>query len=144
MIEVAFAQLRFPLSLGMGLPFSLRALARIIEALIETRREFGSLGRAGADFLGGPEREGGMRGGLQLRRFRTRARRAPHDTAYYDALFAQLGLDPARLTWDDLARIPPTPKEALRDQPDSFVRRGSQPTLRTTTTGTTGRPTSIC
>lgn len=144
MIEAAFAQLRFALSVGMGLPFSLRALDRIIEALIETHREFGSVGRAGAELLGGPALDAETQRDLQLRRFRTQARRAAKDTPYYATLFAHLGLDPARLTWDDLARIPPTPKEALRDQPNAFVCRGTQPTLRTTTTGTTGRPTSVC
>jgi phenylacetate-CoA ligase len=32
----------------------------------------------------------------------------------------------------------------VRDTPDAFVRRGSRPFLRATTTGTTGTPTSIC
>src|SRR5204863_2421597 len=66
------------------------------------------------------------------------------ETAYYSHRFAELGCDPARLTDADIARLPLTPKAAVREQPDAFVRRGSQPYLRATTTGTTGKPTSIC
>ena len=36
-----------------------------------------------------------------------------------------------------------TGKDSVREQPDAFVRRKSQPYLRAQTTGTTGRPTSI-
>lgn len=36
-----------------------------------------------------------------------------------------------------------TSKESLRSDPDAFVRHGSEPAFRTTTTGTTGKPTSI-
>jgi phenylacetate-coenzyme A ligase PaaK-like adenylate-forming protein len=80
---------------------------------------------------------------MQLRHFRTQAVRGSHETAYYSALFARLGLDPTRLCDGDIPHIPPTPKEAVRDAPDAFVRRTARPTLRTTTTGTTGRPTSV-
>jgi phenylacetate-coenzyme A ligase PaaK-like adenylate-forming protein len=81
---------------------------------------------------------------MQLRRFRTQVIRAARETAYYGRLFEQLGLDPARLRYEDIQRIPPTPKEGLRDDPDAFVRQNAQPCFRTTTTGTTGRPTSVC
>ena len=80
---------------------------------------------------------------MQLRRFRQQAVRGARETAYYGRLFAELGLDPARLTPADLARLPLTPKAALRDAPGAFVRRGAAAAFRTTTTGTTGRPTSV-
>ncbi len=50
---------------------------------------------------------------------------------------------PTKLTWDDIARLPLTPKQALRDDPDAFVHRDIRPVLRSTTTGTTGRPTQV-
>ncbi|HEX5505350.1 MAG TPA: AMP-binding protein, partial [Thermomicrobiales bacterium] len=56
---------------------------------------------------------------------------------------ARLGLDPARLRYEDIQRVPVTPKGALRDDPDAFVRRAARPALHTATTGTTGRPTSV-
>jgi phenylacetate-CoA ligase len=59
-------------------------------------------------------------------------------------LFRRLDLDAAHLRWEEIGQIPPTPKAALRDQPDSFVRCNAQPTLACTMTGTTGRPTTVC
>ena len=54
------------------------------------------------------------------------------------ALFAARGLDPEHLSWDEIASLPCTPKAALREASDAFVRRGSRPVLRATTHGTTG------
>jgi phenylacetate-coenzyme A ligase PaaK-like adenylate-forming protein len=62
---------------------------------------------------------------------------------HYQALFDRLDLDPTRLRYEDISRIPITPKEAVRDDRDAFVRRTARPVFRSTTTGTTGRPTSI-
>jgi phenylacetate-CoA ligase len=81
---------------------------------------------------------------FHLRRFRTQAVRGATETVYYKELFEHLNLDPARLNFEDIARIPLTTKEALRENPDAFVRRTATPCFRTTTTGTTGKPTSIC
>src|SRR6266508_6642053 len=97
-----------------------------------------------AELLGGPALDEETRREMQLRRFRTQAARAARETAYYRRLFEQLGLDPTRLRYEDIQRIPLTLKEALRDDPDAFVRKNAQPCFRTTTTGTTGRPTSVC
>jgi phenylacetate-coenzyme A ligase PaaK-like adenylate-forming protein len=143
MIELTLAQWRFAASLVLGIPFSTRSLDRLIEGLQATRREFGAVGAAGGELLRGPALDDETRRAMQLRRFRAQAGRAARETEYYGALFAQLGLDPARLTWDDVARLPPTPKAALRDRPGAFVRAGAAPTFRATTTGTTGRPTSV-
>ena len=43
----------------------------------------------------------------------------------------------------DIARIPLTTKEALRADPDGFVRRQRAPAHQFTTTGTTGPPTRV-
>jgi phenylacetate-coenzyme A ligase PaaK-like adenylate-forming protein len=64
---------------------------------------------------------------MQLRRFRGQAKRGARETAYYQRLFADLDLDPGRLRADDIARIPLTPKAALRADPTAFVRRGAKP-----------------
>ena len=74
---------------------------------------------------------------MQTRRFRAQAVRAARETTYYEDVFKRLGIDPARLRDEDIQRIPPTSKEALRDDPDAFVCRTAQPCFRTTTTGTT-------
>ena len=108
-----------------------------------TRAEFGAIDAEGSEAVNGPVLDAETRQALQLRRFRTQAVRA-QATTYYSQRFAELGCAPARMTDADIARLPLTPKAAVREQPDAFVRRGSQPYLRATTTGTTGKPTSIC
>jgi phenylacetate-CoA ligase len=144
MFETAIAQLRFAVSLASGKPFALWSLEWLIKALRDTRREFGAIGPEGAEVMRGPALDDATRREMQIRRFRTQAARAARDTEYYGRLFAELGLDPARLRYDDIASIPLTPKETVRDDPDAFARRGCRPFLRATTTGTTGTPTSIC
>lgn len=144
MLETAFAQLRFAASIVLGIPFSARSLDRLIDGLLATNHEFGAIGAAGADLLAGPALDEETRRAMQARRFRSQAVRAARETPYYGRLFERLGIDPARLRDEDIQRIPPTSKEALRDDPDAFVRRTAQPCFRTTTTGTTGWPTSVC
>jgi len=144
MLDVAIAQFRYSLSLLFGLRFSVRSLERMIAALRETKREFGTVGKEGSEVLDGPVLDAESRRSIQLRRFRQQARRAMQDTAYYRDLFARLELDPATLRYEDITRLPCTPKEAVRDDPDAFVSRRARPYLRATTTGTTGKPTSIC
>lgn len=144
MIEVAFAQLRLAASLALGVRFSQRSLNRIIDSLQSTRREFGAIERSGAELVQGPTLDPASLREIHLRRFRSQARRAAQETVYYGDLFGRLGLDPAKLRWEDLERIPFTPKNDLRDRPDDFVRRGARPTVNCTTTGTTGRPTNVC
>jgi phenylacetate-coenzyme A ligase PaaK-like adenylate-forming protein len=144
MLETMFAQLRFAASVVFGIPFSTRSLDRLIDALYDTQHEFGALEPAGIDLMGGPPLDDETRREMQLRRFRTQAVRGARETAYYGRLFARLNFDPARLRHEDIQRIPLTPKEALRDESDAFVRRTAQPCYRTTTTGTTGWPTSVC
>jgi phenylacetate-CoA ligase len=136
--------LRFAASVVFSIPFSARSLDRIVDGLIATQHEFGAIGSEGAELLDGSPLDDLTRREMQTRRFRAQAVRGARETAYYARLFDTLGLDPARLRYEDILRIPLTPKEALRDDPDAFVRRTAQPCYRTTTTGTTGRPTSVC
>jgi phenylacetate-CoA ligase len=144
MLETALAQLRFAASLVFGTRFSLRSLERLIASLRDTQREFGAIGSEGAALLGGPTLDDETRQAMQLRRFRSQARRAARETAYYHRLFERLTLDPARLGYEEIARLPLTPKEDLRTDPDAFVRKAARPYLRALTTGTTGWPTSVC
>ena len=50
MFETAFAELRFAASVVFSVPFSLRALDRLVEGVLETQREFGSIGTDRAGF----------------------------------------------------------------------------------------------
>lgn len=142
-LVTALAQMRFATSVVFGHPFSAWALARLIDALQETDHEFGSLRDTGIDQLTGPVLNADEQKELQLRRLRTLAGQAAQETDYYRSLFTHLGLVPARLTYSEFTGLPLTTKEALRTMPDAFVRSTACPVFRTTTTGTTGRPTTI-
>jgi phenylacetate-coenzyme A ligase PaaK-like adenylate-forming protein len=141
--ETAVAQLRFAASLLFGLPIDPRSLERLVRALRETIDEFGGIGPEGSELLGGPTLDPADWRDIQLRRFRQQARRAARETVFYADLFGRLGLDPQRHGWDDLSRLPVTPKAALRDAPEAFVRATARPFLRALSTGTTGRPTTV-
>ena len=144
MIDTALAQLRLGTSLLFGTRFSQRAMDKIIDGMLATRREFGSIGREARELTTGPALDEETRRDMQLRRFRKQAARAATSTPYYHELFKRIELNPARLTWEDVARIPLTPKADIRDHPGNFVCRNARPVFRTTTTGTTGLPTSVC
>ncbi len=144
MLEIALAQLRFATSLLLGTPFSLRSLEQIVSTLKETRQEFGPLASPKDDLSGGgPVLDEETRQAMQLRRFRSQARKAAQETGYYRDLFEHLDLDLRRLSFEAITRVPLLQKDALRANPDAFVCRTAQPFLRALTTGTTGKPTSI-
>jgi phenylacetate-coenzyme A ligase PaaK-like adenylate-forming protein len=143
MLGTAVAQLRFVGSVAFGLPFAQWSLDRLVAAALATQREFGGIGAEGGELLGGPALDEETRRQVQLRRFRAQARRAARETTYYRDLFDQLGLDPTRLRWEDVAHLPLTPKAALRDDPDAFICRSARPVFQALTTGTTGRPTRV-
>lgn len=144
MLDTALAQLRFAASLIFGISFGRWSLDHLVDAVADTRREFGAIDAAGGEGISGPALDEATRQDLQLRRFRTQAGRAARETEYYADVFDRLGLDPTRLRYEDISRIPVTSKEALRDDPDAFVRRRhARPVLRTATTGTTGPPTAV-
>ena len=143
MLETAFANLRFGTSMMLGRPFHRRSLDRILEAVRATHEELGGIGTDAGDLLGGPTLDEATRKVVQGRRFRAQAIRAAQETAYYRELFERIGVDPKRIRYDDIARLPLTPKEDLREHGEAFVRRGARPAYRSTTTGTTGWPTTV-
>jgi phenylacetate-coenzyme A ligase PaaK-like adenylate-forming protein len=143
MIAAAIAQLRLAVSLVTGRPVPSWAFNRLIAAGIDTVREFGRIESDGEETLNGPVLDDATRREVQLRRFRAQAQRAVNGTAFYGSRFADLGLDPGKLTWDEITRLPVTTKVALREHPDAFVHRDARPVLRSTTSGTTGRPTQV-
>lgn len=136
------AQLRFVASILFGIPFARWSLDTLVDAMQATLHEFGSLSSEHTELMG-PVLDEATRREFQGRRFRKQAIRAARETAYYVALFERLGLDPKKLAYDDIARLPLTPKEAVRGDAEAFVRRSARPVFRSTTTGTTGWPTSI-
>jgi phenylacetate-CoA ligase len=143
MLETAFANLRFGTSMMLGRPFHRRSLDRILEAVRETHEELGGIGSDAGDLLGGPTLDDATLKIVQGRRFRSQAIRAAKETPYYHEMFKRIGVDPRRIQFDDIAQLPVTSKEDLRDDGESFVRRGARPAYRSTTTGTTGWPTTV-
>jgi len=142
--KTALAQLRIAASVGLGSPFAQWSLDDLIDAIKETKREFGAIdAEEGGSHLGGPVFDEETRRELHLRRFRTQAVRAEQETRYYGPLFERLEIEPDRLRFEDIAHLPTTPKAALREDPGAFVRRTTMPCFCTTTTGTTTKPTSI-
>ena len=111
MLETAVAQLRVAASLVFGISFAPWSLDALVAAARDTRRELGPLGLEAAELLDGPALDEGTRREMQLRRFRTQAQRAARETSYYGGRFADLGLDPAHLSYEDIARVPLTSKE---------------------------------
>ena len=143
MLIEALAQLRFAASILFGRPFDVGSLERLAEGMRATRREFGVLGAEAREVVGGPALDDEGRRDMQLRAFRRQARAAAGETTYYGAVFEQLGLNAGKLAWADVARLPRTMKEAVRADPDAFLRRTARPSWRCVTTGTTGAATTI-
>jgi len=143
MLDVAVAQIRVALSIATGRRLNIRALDRLLDGMLATRFEFGMIGAEGAQALGGPPLDDEVRQKVALRRFRTVARRAADRTRYYSRLFTEQAIDPATMSWDDVRRLPITGRDALREEPDSFVCAGTRPVMRAITTGTTGPPTGV-
>lgn len=143
MLETVYAQLRFAGSLLFGRPFHLPSLNRLVDAVLETRREFGALSSEAGEVLGGPALDEASLREIQVRRFRTQVQRGLRETEYYATLFAQRPFDLKRFTFDDIHHFPITRKEVLQTNADALVRRGQRPNLHTLTTGTTGQPTGM-
>src|SRR5262245_29028136 len=110
MLATTVARLRFVASITFGLPLSAWSLDRLVDAARDSQRKRGPLGPADAERPSGPPLDDEIRREMQLRRFRQQARRAVRETTYYARLFAHLGLDPARLRYEDIPHLPLTPK----------------------------------
>lgn len=123
----------------VGTPASEEALRLLVAELMRQHRA----GEAPLP-LEPPEIDDDAARPLLLGRIRMQATRAARQTEYYAEVFSRIGLDPERLTWEDLARIPITPKADMRDRAASFVATDTMPQYRSFTGGTTGgRPSGI-
>lgn len=81
---------------------------------------------------------------IQWSRLQTIIRHAESRSPYYREAFRRAGFSSADLrTWDDLKRVPPTPRHALQ-RPEAMVADGFKPTRlhRSHTSGSTGMPTT--
>jgi len=131
--KTAIVHMRFARSVLSGAPVHLPSLKHLIQAYAvnSTKPNNGP----SAPNTQNPQ----MMQGLQERRIRQQVRLAARETDYYADLFAQHKLNVQGFIPDRFSELPVTTKEALRDHPEAFLRRGFRPTLATMTTGTTGR-----
>ncbi|MEV0316960.1 AMP-binding protein [Streptomyces sp. NPDC050658] len=144
MFVSTIAAARFGMSMTTGRPFRRRSLDRLLDGMRAAQEEFGGITDGdGDDLLGGAALDAGTRQLVQGRRLRTQAVRAAQDTDFYAEVFGRLGIDPAGIGHDSVASIPVTSKQALRDAPSSFISRSAQAVHCCSTTGTTGRATTI-
>jgi phenylacetate-coenzyme A ligase PaaK-like adenylate-forming protein len=143
LFSASVAQLRFAISVAFGVRFSPRSLARVLEAIQVSEREFGPLTPEAAETVMPPLYEPRELRRMQLTRIRRLAASAVHETVHYEQVFAKAGVSPRRLSWEDFARLPLTTKRQLRAAPEAFVARSSSPVLAVETTGTSGRPTRV-
>ena len=111
----AIAQLRFALALATGRPIPVRALERLTADAAATVREFGAVGPDGQEAVAGPTLDEATRRDVQLRRFRTQAKRAAAETPTTRRSSPSWAWTRPGWSWSDVARLPLTPKEALRE-----------------------------
>ncbi|MEV6986728.1 AMP-binding protein [Sphaerisporangium sp. NPDC051017] len=144
MFASAVHQLRYAAGLLRGDRMPVESLAHIARDLVATVRQFGEPGDDAALL---PGRQGAtdpeVRRTVLTRGLRLTARRAATRTAYYQTMFADLGMRPQDLTLDSWTALPVTPKAALRGMPAAFVSVGIEPALLALTTGTSGTPTHV-
>ncbi|MFB7594191.1 phenylacetate--CoA ligase family protein [Streptomyces sp. NPDC056160] len=151
MFGTALSQLRYGMAVLRNSRIRPRDLERIARDLVATLEEFGAPGADSALLPGqagqiDPE----VRRTVTRRSLRATARAAVRHTAYYRHLFGELGLDADALDPyadstgpDSWARVPVTPKKALRGLPGAFVSAAARPALAALTTGTSGTPTAV-
>ncbi|CAM5266712.1 hypothetical protein SXANM310S_02803 [Streptomyces xanthochromogenes] len=147
MFGTALSQLRYGMAILRNRRIRPQDLERIARDLVATLAEFGEPG-ADSALLPGQSGQAAqidpeVRRTVTRRSLRATARSAVRHTAYYHRIFGELGLDPDELDAESYARVPVTPKKALRSMPTAFVSSAAVPALMALTTGTSGAPTAV-
>ena len=143
MFETGVRQLRMALSMASGRRIDPRNLERLVGDAVATLAVFGTPGDDLQQMLDGPFADPDGRRAFQEQSLRRTARRLGRLSPHYRAVFAEAGIEPRRLTLDDLSRIPLTTKRDLIEHAPDFLVDGARPAVATRTTGTTGRPAEI-
>ena len=143
MFETGIRQFRMAMSMVWGKPINPRNVERLVEDALRTLEEFGVPGDDVQQLLDGPFTDPTSRKEFQNRALQLTARRLARRSPYYQQLFAAHGIDPDKLTVDDMPRVPVTVKRSLQEQQRDFICSGSKPYIATRTTGTTGHPAEV-
>ena len=127
MLTEAVAHARFTLSLIFGIPFDMGSLERLADALRQTRHEFGQSSLEAAELLRGPalDDETLSRRPAPPLPDPGRPRRTRDGVLWPPLRPARPRPGPPVVR--DIARIPPTPKEAVRDDPGRLRAAGRSP-----------------
>ncbi|MET9365045.1 phenylacetate--CoA ligase family protein [Streptomyces sp. NPDC006632] len=147
MFGTALSQLRYGMAILRNRRIRPQDLERIARDLVATLAEFGEPGADSALLPGQSGQAAQIDPDVRLtvtrRSLRATARAAVRHTAYYQQVFGELGLSPDELDAQSFARVPVTPKKALRSMPTAFVSSAAVPALMALTTGTSGTPTAV-
>lgn len=146
MLKKALSNLLLANSLATGTKISFWALDYLIDNLIATSQKAPSLlqRQGGATQTNQVAINKDKRQEVALSKFREQFLLASQHTLYYSTLKQQTNISVDNLeSWDVIAKIPITSKEALRNQPHLFVNQTIKNYFRTMTTGSTGWPTSV-
>jgi phenylacetate-coenzyme A ligase PaaK-like adenylate-forming protein len=131
------------MSMVWGRPINPRNIERLVEDALKTLQEFGVPGDDVQTLLEGPFSDPAARREFQNRAIQRTARRLARVSPYYRQLFAEHGIEPAKLTVETIHQVPTTVKRMLQDRQQEFVASDTQPYISTRTTGTTGHPAEI-
>jgi phenylacetate-CoA ligase len=142
-LTTALRQLRHATRVLAARPFDVGDIESIVADLRSTLEEFGAPGEDLDMLPGSQPADPEIQATMARRRVRQVVRHAAAHVPYYRQWFAASGVDPARLSIDDLGQLPPTAKDALRAAPSAFISDVAEPVLMIRTTGTTGTPASV-
>lgn len=143
MFETGVRQLRLALAMVWGRPLNVGVLTGLVDDALATLREFGEPGDDVGQLVDGPFADPTVRRDLTERALRRTARRLVGVSPFYAQRFAAAGVDPRRLTVDNLGELPLTVKADVVAEPTAFLCAGSTPVISTRTTGSTGAPVEI-
>src|SRR5581483_5153628 len=108
MFETGVRQLRMAISMVWGKPINPRNIERLVEDALKTLQEFGTPGDDVQTLLEGPFSDPTARREFQNRALQRTARRLARVSPYYQQLFAEHSIDPARLTVKTMTSVPVT------------------------------------
>ena len=118
-------------------------VARLVDDVLATAREFGEPGPEAQEILGAPLGDDQSQLEFANRALRRTARRLAAQSPFYGRRFTAAAVDPVKLDVPALRKIPVTVKRDLIERPADFRCSDVAPYLATRTTGTTGHPAEV-
>lgn len=143
MFETGIRQFRLVWSMVWGSPIAPRNVEGLVEDALATLHEFGVYGDDVQQLLDGPLEDPNAREEFQNRALQRTARRLSHVSPFYQKLFATHGVEPGKLTKENIFQVPVTSKQDLLRQQQVFITTHARPYIATRTTGTTGQPVEM-